>query len=45
MLEQIVLMKTQDMGRKICEFCAPKPVRIVRFSDFWYTKINLTQIW
>jgi hypothetical protein len=26
-------------------FCTQKPVLNIRFKDFWYTKINLTQIW
>ena len=26
------------------DFVLKKPVRNVRFKDFWYTKINLTQI-
>ena len=25
--------------------CTRKPVLNVRFKDFWFTKLNLTQIW
>ena len=27
------------------QFCTIKPILNVRFKDFLYTKINLTQIW
>ena len=31
---------------KFCrKFCAQRPILNVCFKDFWYTKINPTQIW